>query len=359
MDQKELAYAKQGAMATRNWDCFQRVIRRCLRLQGGEIQPPSVQKRVMQAMVAMSLLLAVLVCWSAPAMAKTRTLKKGPAIVLVAFGTTTQARETYELFSEQLKRELPELWRNAPISWAFTSEIVRERSNKQFADKGDPERYRSLSQVLANLEDQGYRQIAIQSLHIFPGQEYEDMEQEIAAFRGLGLRIEYGGTLLHTWEKTFEAINVVAPEFLPSSEGCTVLVTHGTPETFSGANSTYLGLDRYLSRKYSSVFVGTVEGVLTREQALDQAKSCVPKRVRIVPFMYVAGDHIMNDIMGEKADEDGVPSWAMELRAAGVTVETVSSEYQGRTVFKGLGFYPEINQIFIEHLVKSLERLEQ
>jgi hypothetical protein len=31
MDNKELAYAKQGALATTNWDTFQAVIRRCLK----------------------------------------------------------------------------------------------------------------------------------------------------------------------------------------------------------------------------------------------------------------------------------------------------------------------------------------
>lgn len=359
MDLKELAYAKQGAMATKNWDCFQKVIRRCLRYQGEGAAPSSVGKSVASSLVVVTLVMVVLVCFSAPVMAMTRTLKKGPAIVLVAFGTTTSARGTYTVFAEQVKRDLPDHWRNAPISWAYTSEIVRERANRQFAEKGESERYLSLSQVLSGLEDQGYRQIAIQSLHIFPGQEYEDMEREIAAFRSLGLRIEYGGTLLHTWERTFEAISAVAPEFLPPTEGCTLLVTHGTPETFSGANNTYLGLDRYLSRKYGTVFAGTVEGVLTREQALDQAKACTPKQVRIVPFMFVAGDHVMNDIMGEKADADGVPSWAMELKEAGVTVDAVLTKYQGRTVFKGLGFYPEINRIFIDQLLKSLERLEQ
>lgn len=359
MDQKELAYAKQGAMATRNWDCFQRVIRRCLRERREETSSIRALTRVVEPLAAVSLLVVIVLCFCAPAMAKNRTLKKGPAIVIVAFGTTTQARETYDFFGEQLQRELPEPWREAPISWAYTSEIVRERANRDFAEKGDPRRYRSLSQVLADLDDQGYRRIVVQSLHIFPGQEYEDMEREIAAFRGLGLRIEYGGTLLHTWARAFEAVSAVAPEFLPAADGCTVLVTHGTPETFAGANGTYLGLDRYLNRKYGTVFVGTVEGVLTREQALSQAKTCAPKRVRIVPFMYVAGDHIMSDIMGDKAAEDGAPSWAMELKAAGVAVETVSAEYQGRTVFKGLGLYPEINRIFIEQVVKSLERLDQ
>lgn len=358
MDEKELAYAKQGAMATKSWDCFQRLIRRCLRKRVGGEALLSQTNRLLQGGVLLSLLFLLLTFFATPVRAMTRTLQKGPAIVIVAFGTTTEARETYTFFENQLRQELPEPWLKAPISWAYTSEIVRERANKQFAEHGDPQRYRSLPQVLADLEDQGYRQIAVQSLHIFPGQEYDDMGKEITAFRGLGLRIEYGGTLLHKWDMLFEAMGAMAQEFLPNADGCTLLVAHGTPETFSGANNTYLGLDRYLSQKYSKVYVGTVDGILTREQALNKAKSCSPGRVRILPFMYVAGDHIINDIMGDKPDKEGAPSWAMELESAGIKVETVSTEYQGRKVSKGLGFYPEINRIFIKQLTESLQRLQ-
>ncbi|MDD5759781.1 MAG: sirohydrochlorin cobaltochelatase [Desulfobulbaceae bacterium] len=359
MDEKEMAYAKQGVMLTKNWDCFQQLIRRCLRKNDDKQQLSSTANRLLHKVTVGALLLVSLFSFAPQAEAMTRTLEKGPAIVIAAFGTTTDARETYDFFEQQLRQELPEAWLKAPITWAYTSEIVRERANKKFAEQGDPQRYRSLLQVLADLEDQGYRQIAVQSLHIFPGQEYDEMEKVLAAFRTLGLHIEYGGTLLQKWEMLFEAIDGVADEFLPEADGCNLLVGHGSPESFSPANSTYLGLDRYLSHKYAKTFVGTVDGVLTREQALDKAIFCSPKRVRIVPFMYVAGDHIMNDIMGTTPDKGGVPSWAMELQSAGVKVETVFTEYQGRKVFKGLGFYRKINDIFIKELIKSLQRLQQ
>lgn len=293
------------------------------------------------------------------AAAMTRTLQKEPAIVIVAFGTTTRARATFAFFEEQLREELPPEYRHHKIVWAFTSEIVRERANKKFAEAGNPTRYRSLAQVLADLEDEGYRKIALQSLHIFPGQEYEDMQRVIAAFRTLGLRIEHGGALLHKWEWAFEAIDVLAPEFLPPEQGCNVLVSHGSPLTFPGANAAYLGLDRYLRGKYANVIIGGVEGVLTRGEALAAAKAYPVKRVRLIPFMYVAGDHIMNDIMGREADDEGVPSWAMELEQAGLAVDTVHTDYQGQRYFKGLGFYGSINHMFIEQLLDSLKRLQQ
>lgn len=370
MDDKDVAYAKQGAMATRSWDCFQRLIRRCLGTGGGGSAPAGSRRegeegglsrtggRAVTGLLVASLLVAGVIFGVRPARAMTRTLERGPAIVIVAFGTTTGASETYDAFAAQLHKELPEVWQQAPVTWAYTSEIVRERVNKHFAEQGDPRRYKSLLQVLADLEDQGYRRIAVQSLHIFPGQEYEEMERQIAAFQGLGLRIEYGGTLLHRWDMLAAAVSAVAPDFLPTTEGCTLLVTHGTPQTFPGSNTTYLGLDRYLQQGYGGkVTVGTIDGIISRQEALGRVKGCVPARVRMVPFMYVAGDHIMNDIMGDKPDKEGTPSWAMELKQAGVQVETVTTEYQGRQVVKGLGLYPEINRLLIKQLTYSLERL--
>ncbi len=289
----------------------------------------------------------------------TRTLKKEPAIVLAAFGTTTKARVTYDFFDAQLREELPAKYRNLKIAWAFTSEIVRERANAKFIKAGVEQRYLSLPQVLANLENEGYRKVAIQPLHIFPGQEFEEMERVIQAFRIIDLRIEYGGTLLHDWSWLFEAVGVLEKEFLAPSEGMNVLVAHGSPKTFVGSNATYLGLDRYLSRKYANVVAGGVDGVLTREQALAAVKASPTKRARLIPFMYVAGDHIMNDIMGAEPDKNGELSWALELKKAGVRVDTVFTDYKGERCFKGLGFYKEINSRYIKQLEESLKRLEE
>ena len=287
-----------------------------------------------------------------------RTLKKEPAVVIVAFGTTTKARVTYDFFDAQLRRELPEPYRHGRIEWAYSSEIVRERVNAKFQKVGSSERLRSLAQVLANLQDEGYRKIAVQPLIIFPGQEFEQVEKVATAFRTLGLRIENGGTLMHKWDWAFETIRAMEKEFLSPEQGMNVLVVHGTPETFPGSNSTYLGLDRYLTRKYANVMVGGVDGVLTRDQALAGVKASSPKRVRLIPFMYVAGDHIMNDIMGSQPEKDGTLSWALELEKAGVKVDSVRVDYQGEQFFKGLGFYEKINHHYIEQLIESLKRLE-
>jgi sirohydrochlorin cobaltochelatase len=279
----------------------------------------------------------------------TRSLKTDPAIIIVAFGTTTKASSTYDFFDAQLKKELPDKYKNININWAFTSSIVRERVNEKREKEGKSDRMLSLAQVLANLMDQGYKKVAIASLHIFPGQEYEEMVQVIDAFKTLGLNIHYGGTLLSHWSDFPTVLKSLEPDFLTPEQGCNIIIAHGTPQTSNYSNNTYLGLDRYLSSKYKNVYIGTISGILTREQLMENIKRCKVKKIRVIPFLYVAGDHVVNDAMGEKPDKNGNISWKMELEKNGFTVESSDD------VFKGLGYYPDINRIFITQLVKTLE----
>lgn len=289
----------------------------------------------------------------------TRTLKKSPAIVLAAFGTTTKARVTYDFFEEQLRRQLSLDSENLKISWAFTSEIIRERSNKKFKQQGIDRQYLSLAQVLANLENEGYRKVVVQPLHIFPGQEFMEVRKVVRAFKILGLRIELGQALLDRWKSVFTTIDVLQADFENPQNGCNVIVAHGTPKTSPASNNTYLGLDLYLKQKFSHVFLGTVSGLPTREQALASAKNCAASRIRFIPLMFVAGDHIMRDIMGTKPNRRGQMSWSTEIKQAGFETDVINFNYKDISLLKGLGFYPAVNQIFIKGIEESLKRLEQ
>ncbi len=296
------------------------------------------------------------------AMLKTMTLKKDPAIVIAAFGTTTRAQATYDFFDEQLKKELPAKYRNYEIRWAFTSEIVRERANKKFEKAGIKKRYLSLAQVVSNLEDEGYRKIVVQPLHIFPGIEYESVlgmvEGLREVFKDFNLRIKTGEPLLQYWWDLEEVAEILKPDLLKSGEGCNVLASHGTGETAVGSNITYLGLERVLSLKYDNTFLGSVEGITSRESALAKAKACKSKTVKFIPFMYVAGDHVMNDIMGSEPEDDGELSWSLEMKKAGFSTEATTINYKGKEYFKGLGFYPEVNRIYIKGIVRLLKKFE-
>ena len=59
-----------------------------------------------------------------------------------------------------------------------------------------------------------------------------------------------------------------------------------------------------------------------------------------MPFMAVAGDHARNDMSGEKEG-----SWKSVLTKNGFTCEVI---------LKGTGEYPEIVDIWIDHLRSAL-----
>lgn len=302
------------------------------------------------------LIVAIAIFFGASVQAMTATIQKDPALVLVAFGTTTDARVTFDYMTEQVKKN--SAFKGLKLSWAFTSEIVRERANAKFKKARIHKKYLSLPQVLANLESEGYRKVVVQPLHIFPGQEYDEAKKVVEAFRTIGLRIEFGKTLYHEWPQVHAVLHELEKEFIPESKGCNVIVTHGTPHSFQGANSTYLGLERYISQTYKNVYIGAVEGILTRKEALDKAKQCKQKQIRFISSMLVSGDHVSNDIMGEEPDEEGEISWALEMKRAGFKTEALTATYKGKTVLKGLGLNKGVVDMFLRGMERALTTLQ-
>ena len=113
-----------------------------------------------------------------------------------------------------------------------------------------------------------------------------------------------------------------------------VLMGHGTTHY---ANSVYAALDyRFKDRGYLNIFLGTVEAYPAIDTLLRIAAQRKPRTVILAPFMIVAGDHAQNDMSGDTGD-----SWRSRFEAAG---------FQVRCVMKGLGQYPAVHRMFIEHI---------
>ena len=280
------------------------------------------------------------------------TYKAGPPpIVLVAFGTSTKAQVTFDHIDREIKKAFPD----HEIRWAFTSSIIRKKMNRIYREKGVKKELKSLLQVLADLQAEGYRKVVVQSLHVFPGEEWVHIlhqgEME-------GLKISFGEPLFATWEDVNRVLDELEKEIPDPKEGCAVLAGHGTPSTHSAPSTAiYLALDRLIHSRFENCFLGSVEGIPSREDALKKAKAYPGKHVRIIPLMLVAGDHVMNDIMGEEPGDEGEPSWAMELKEAGKVVDAPTVSISGSTYFKGLGFYPVTIEIIKEHIEHALRDL--
>ena len=267
-------------------------------------------------------------------------IKDKPALVLVAFGTSSPAQVVFDCFYHQLQKQLPAY----KVYWAFTSDILRARSNR----KG--RRVLSLHETLAALRAEGFLRAVVQPLFVFPGLEYREVLEVCRSFPGLRLLV--GEPLFMRWSNVSKVLELVKPRFLPEKEGLNILVAHGTDLASDGANMVYLGLDYLVEQNFSNVVVATVEGIPGVERALTRAKVYPGAKVQFLPLMYVAGYHIMQDVLGAK------DSWRKRLEAAGKQVLCPTLEYQGLTLYQGLGFYPEINNLFIQEIKRLLSFLE-
>jgi sirohydrochlorin cobaltochelatase len=259
-----------------------------------------------------------------------------PAIVLAAFGTSTEAFETYHHFEEKVKERFPDY----EIRWAFTSQKIRL---KLAQDKG--QKLNDLPTTLQELRAAGYTQVAVQSLHIVPGEEWE--KKVVLESRKIpGLKVTLGKPLLSSKKDQEQVLQAIAQTFPKDlKDTAVVLVAHGSPS--AEGTATYLAFNRLLRSHYpnQNVFLGTVEGKPTRKQVMAAVKKSNASSVVLLPFLFVAGEHVAKDILGDDPE-----SWKSELLK--------QKAYHIEGITKGLGYQDGIINIYLDHLAQALKAME-
>ena len=252
---------------------------------------------------------------------------KDRAIVLAAFGTSTEARDTYSFFEKNIRRRFAE----EDIFWSFTSKILRKKT------RNDKEPWKSPAQVLKTLGDLGYKNVVIQSLHVVAGIEFEKLTR---SGRRSGLNISVGLPLLSSEIDCYRTIDKLVDDIPDPDNSVTVFVGHGTPH--SSAAAMYMQFEECVRSQYPfNVHVSMIEGPPYWKLALEEIRKNPLKKIKIIPLMFVAGDHILNDVLGD--DED---SWKTQLEG-----------YEIDSSAKGLGYNKNIHKIYFDHMSDAIERL--
>jgi sirohydrochlorin cobaltochelatase len=120
-----------------------------------------------------------------------------------------------------------------------------------------------------------------------------------------------------------------------------LLAGHGTGHP---ADAIYSQMAQVLKKDYGQVLLGTIEGFPGLLEMVDELKATGVQKVRLRPFLLVAGGHAENDISGPAPD-----SWKSTLERAGIEVDFHLS---------ALGEIEGIVQILKEHSLKALEEME-
>ncbi|MDD1761303.1 MAG: sirohydrochlorin cobaltochelatase [Methanothrix sp.] len=303
-------------------------------------------KRVRVGMAAMLALAFI-----APTnVAMDRPAKDESAILLVMFGTSyPEAQAAYENIERIYKMEFPD----AKIQIAFTSDYIRRKIQERDNISID-----NPLTALSRLNDEGYVNVVVQSLHVIPGEEFHDMANIVDSIKGIEGKFGFknltiGMPLLMSNDDYRNVSAALASQFDECTTGtnrtpqksprdaddtAVVFMGHGTEHP---ANSAYCQMANILAEDHKNVFMGTVEGYPTFEDVLEDLKESEVKNVRLMPFMIVAGDHALNDLTGNESD-----SWKSMFEKEGIHVDFN---------LKGMGENDGIAEIFVQHTKEAFK----
>ena len=272
-----------------------------------------------------------------------QNLPNKDAMVVMSFGTTykdTRAK-TIDATVDAIKSAHP----NTKVVTAFTSHIIRDRIQQK-----EGITYPTPEEALAELKKDGYTRVALASLDVIPGMEYNYDAAVYNLYKDNFKKMTLGTSLMY-WmgqenqtDQVIETLKAVQSQFPKlGKEDAVLIMAHGTPDP---SNAYYSVIqDRIHTLGMKNVFIYTVEGTPNLEQVIPQLKLHGIKHVTLMPFMMVAGDHANNDMAGAEPD-----SHKSILEKEGFKVDTY---------LHGLGENQNIRNLFVERANESWDALQK
>ncbi len=259
------------------------------------------------------------------------TLLSLTAIVLVSFGTSYE--ESRQATIVAVEKEVQQAFPDAHVTSAYTSSKIRKKLLER-----DGTKIFSVSEALEDAKAKGCKTVLLQPTHMMYGLEYNEMKDLAAPYEKQFDKLVYGEPLMATKDDISVVLHALSRGNKLEKKQALVLMGHGT-EYFS--NFLYAATDYQAKLEgYPNIFVGTVEAFPACEDVIKLVKAAKYKKVLLSPLMLVAGDHANNDMAGDEDD-----SWKKQFEKAGFKVTTK---------IKGLGEYPAIRWLYVQHAAKAL-----
>lgn len=276
------------------------------------------------------------------------------AVLLVAFGSTVpEAQKSLLEVEARLKQRHPH-W---SVHWAFTAGFVRRKCAAAGQTFHAPE------EALDLMREQNYDAIVVQSLHVIAGLEFHRLKDVVESKALEWARdpegpsqkspssaastssrcstpiLSLGQPLLSSSEDLERACRAML-NTIPSSrrpEDVVVFMGHGTPHV---SGEIYKDVDARLKALDAKVRLATVEESPSFEdlwpELMESVQAVSGAVVYLIPFLLVAGDHALNDMLGDREH-----SWKRLLNREGI-------EVVGKA--EGLAKVPEVVDIWLDHL---------
>ena len=215
-------------------------------------------------------------------------MEKG--ILVVSFGTSHL--DTMKKTISVIEQEISERFQEYRVYRAFTSGMIIRKLKRTENLAVD-----TVQEALNRMKEDGIEDVIVQPTHIINGVEYDRMMKELMENMFLFRRIRVGKPLLSSVDDYKKSIHAVMAETQLEDDEVLVLMGHGTDHH---ANSAYPTLEyTFHALGYNQVLVGTVESFPELKNVMAKLEISGKKKVVLMPFMLVAGDHAKNDMAGE------------------------------------------------------------
>ncbi len=253
-------------------------------------------------------------------------------IVIGAFGTTTQAAQTYEVIDKRVRSAFPD----CHVLWSYTSHMIKKRVNR-LAGKNiiNPQ------EALQKLADQGYRRAVVQPLHILAGHDFSRLQAMVAKAR---IDVQLGLPLL-THPVDFRMMSHGLVDLLDSRavDEALVIVGHGTDHPgWTG----FFALEHFLREHFRErIFIGCVEQYPSARETVARITGDGFSKICLVPFMMVAGYHFQKELLGDEPD-----SWKSVCGRAAIDLHIID---------RGIGMEPCTSDILISHIQQAIDTIRK
>ena len=264
---------------------------------------------------------------------KTMSTPTKKAILAVSFGTSHN--DTRKLTIDAIEDDMKAAFPDYALYRAWTSKMIIKKLKNR-----DGVSICNVKEAMEQMKQDGITDVLVQPTHVINGIENDLMKEDALSFRDEFHSISFGEPLLTSEQDSLDVIHAITEEFSDlQKDEVLVLMGHGTTHY---ANAIYAALDyTFKDQGFKNIFLGTVEAYPSMETLMKMVKEYDPKKVILAPFMIVAGDHAKNDMAGDDPE-----SWYSQFVAAG---------FETKAVVKGLGQYPGIRKILVEHL-RAIDR---
>jgi len=286
------------------------------------------------------------------------------AIVLAIFGTTVPSGlQAIFHVKERIQKKFP----GTEIRVAFTSNMIRKTWHKRQHDeafkKENPAVPADLFFVkgplatIADLQDEGFTTILVQSGHITLGEEYLDLVSYVEGLKAittiknknrpfvkLAVSRPALGTMgtTHPYVEDIKSVaKALALDAKKAKEKKSALLYMGHGNEYFPSSGAYLEFVDVMNTMYPETksYVATVEGFPNLETVIKQMKKDKVTKVLLKPFMIVAGDHALNDMAG-----DTTSSMKSVL---------IKSGFEVTALVEGMGEQDTFADIFVDHLAET------